>query len=84
MLRVYLDQNKWIDLARAATGNPKGERFRDALDMCRAASAAKEASNSPKSFYPAENKSLKQARHSLSLVRKDAAHNLNELRRTHR
>lgn len=44
MLRVYLDQNKWIDLARAATGNPKGERFRDALDMCRAASAAREAS----------------------------------------
>ncbi|MEF9411941.1 hypothetical protein V4F30_24900 [Rhodococcus sp. IITD102] len=44
MLRVYLDQNKWIDLARAATGNPKGERFRDALDMCRAASASKRAS----------------------------------------
>ncbi len=27
MLRVYLDQNKWIDLARAANGNPLGERF---------------------------------------------------------
>lgn len=28
MLRVYLDQAKWIDLARAATGNPLGERFK--------------------------------------------------------
>jgi len=28
MLRVYLDQNKWIDLARAANGNPLGERFK--------------------------------------------------------
>jgi hypothetical protein len=27
MLRVYLDQAKWIDLARAANGNPLGERF---------------------------------------------------------
>jgi hypothetical protein len=28
VLRVYLDQNKWIDLARAANGNPLGESFR--------------------------------------------------------
>jgi hypothetical protein len=27
MLRVYLDQAKWIDLARAANGNPLGKRF---------------------------------------------------------
>jgi hypothetical protein len=27
MLRVYLDQAKWIDLARAANGNPLGEPF---------------------------------------------------------
>lgn len=40
MLRVYLDQNKWIDLARAATGHPGGDRFRDALDVCRAAAAS--------------------------------------------
>lgn len=40
MLRVYLDQNKWIDLARAATGSPHGERFADALAMCRAGVAS--------------------------------------------
>lgn len=37
MLRVYLDQNKWIDLARAAHGRPDGARFVDALDAARAA-----------------------------------------------
>lgn len=37
MLRVYLDQNKWVDLARAAAGRPDGERFADALAVCRAA-----------------------------------------------
>lgn len=36
MLRVYLDQNKWVDLARAATGRRLGEPFKDALDVCRA------------------------------------------------
>lgn len=44
MLRVYLDQNKWVDLARAATGHPLGERFRDALDVCRAAARSGAAS----------------------------------------
>jgi hypothetical protein len=28
---VYLDQNKWIDLARAATGHPRGAAFVDVL-----------------------------------------------------
>jgi len=37
MLRVYLDQNKWIDLARAASGHGKGTPFIDALDAGRAA-----------------------------------------------
>lgn len=31
MLTVYLDQNKWIDLARAETGHPLGAPFVDAL-----------------------------------------------------
>lgn len=44
VLRVYLDQNKWIDLARAATGHPLGARFVDALVAARAAVAAEEAS----------------------------------------
>lgn len=37
MLRIYLDQNKWIDLARAAVGHPRGKDFEDALAVCRAA-----------------------------------------------
>lgn len=40
MLRVYLDQNKWVDLARAATGHRLGARFEDALAMARAGVAA--------------------------------------------
>lgn len=39
MLRIYLDQNKWVDLARAATGHHHGQRFTDALAMCRASVA---------------------------------------------
>lgn len=37
MLRVYLDQNKWIDLARAREGQPAGGRYRDALAVSEAA-----------------------------------------------
>jgi hypothetical protein len=40
VLRVYLDQNKWVDLARAATGHRLGERFADALAMAGAGVAA--------------------------------------------
>lgn len=36
MLRIYLDQNKWVDLARAATGHPRGGQFADALTLARA------------------------------------------------
>lgn len=35
MVTVYLDQAKWIDLARALHGRADGERFRDALDVAR-------------------------------------------------
>lgn len=35
VLRIYLDQNKWVDLALAAIGHPSGERFTDALAICR-------------------------------------------------
>ncbi len=34
-LRVYLDQNKWIDLARAATGHRDGARYVDVLEIAR-------------------------------------------------
>jgi hypothetical protein len=30
---VYLDQNKWIDLARAHHGDPRGARFKDTFDF---------------------------------------------------
>ncbi|WP_147794792.1 hypothetical protein [Cellulomonas sp. Y8] len=40
MLRVYLDQNKWVDLARAAAGHPRGGQFADALTLARAGVAA--------------------------------------------
>jgi hypothetical protein len=33
MLRIYLDQNKWIDLARAQVGDKQGEPFQDALTI---------------------------------------------------
>ncbi len=44
MLRVYLDQNKWIDLARAATGHRHGARFVGALASAQAAVASGTAS----------------------------------------
>jgi hypothetical protein len=37
LLRIYLDQNKWIDLARAATGHLNGVKFVEALAAARAA-----------------------------------------------
>jgi hypothetical protein len=44
MKRIYLDQNKWIDLAAASKGLAKGEPFADALVLVRAAVAAGTAS----------------------------------------
>ena len=44
MLRVYLDQNKWVDLARARTGHRLGAPFEDALTIARAAVSAQTAS----------------------------------------
>jgi len=35
MVRVYLDQAKWIDLGRAMHGRADGERFRAAFDVAR-------------------------------------------------
>jgi hypothetical protein len=40
VLRVYLDQNKWIELARAAHGHRLGAPVQDVLDVARAAVAA--------------------------------------------
>jgi hypothetical protein len=44
MLRVYLDQNKWIDLARALNGDELGAPFRDAATVICAAVDAGRAS----------------------------------------
>jgi hypothetical protein len=35
---VYLDQNHWISLAKAAVGHSQGEQFKEALEACLAAS----------------------------------------------
>ena len=43
-MRIYLDENKWIDLARAATGHPLGQRYADTLTAARAAVSAGTAS----------------------------------------
>lgn len=40
MLRVYLDQSKWVDLGRAATAHQRGRQFEDALAMAQAGVAA--------------------------------------------
>ncbi len=37
---LYLDQNKWIDLARAHYGRPEGQPFQDALRAVRTATEA--------------------------------------------
>ncbi|MUL47109.1 hypothetical protein FZI85_04055 [Mycobacterium sp. CBMA293] len=37
VLTVYLDQNKWIDLARAATGHPRGAEFVETLAVLKQA-----------------------------------------------
>src|ERR1700684_342474 len=44
MLRVYLDENKWIDLARAVSGHPEGEKFKTAAMMIAASVGRGEAS----------------------------------------
>lgn len=44
MLRVYLDQNKWIDLMHALEGDERAERFQDATIMVTPAADAGYAS----------------------------------------
>jgi hypothetical protein len=44
MRRVYLDENKWIDLARAVSGHPQGEKFQTVAMMVAAAVSRAEAS----------------------------------------
>ncbi|BBY62825.1 hypothetical protein [Mycolicibacterium helvum] len=43
MLTIYLDQNKWIDLARAESGHPGGIAFVDILQAFRRAAHEKRA-----------------------------------------
>jgi hypothetical protein len=46
MIRVYLDQNKWIDLAKAASGRSDGLRYRPVLQ------AAKDAVRRGNAIFP--------------------------------
>lgn len=50
MLHIYLDQFAWIGLAKAAHGRPDGARYRDALEMCRAA-RVREVASFPLDLY---------------------------------
>jgi hypothetical protein len=43
VLTVYLDQNKWIDLARADTGHPMGAAFVDTLVLLKQAADERRA-----------------------------------------
>ncbi len=68
MKRIYLDQNKWIDLAAAAKGLKKGERHQDALTLAQAGVARGYASF-PLSFIhyiETENRRPWQARQELA------------------
>lgn len=50
MLHIYLDQFAWIGLAKAAHGRPDGARYRNALEMCRAA-RVREVASFPLDLY---------------------------------
>lgn len=78
MLRVYLDQNKWIDLARAATGHTQGERFTGALAAARTAAASGTAS------FPLDIfRHLETAKRANDRSRTDVADLIHELSRQH-
>jgi len=78
MLRVYLDQNKWIDLARAATGHPAGARYVEVLEAARAAVAAGTASFPLDMFRYAETSKRSDDR-----SRNDVANVMSELSNRH-
>lgn len=78
MMRVYLDQNKWIDLARAATSHSSGARYVDALNAARAAAAAGTASFPLDMFRYAETRKRANDR-----SRNDVADVMIELSRQH-
>lgn len=78
MLRVYLDQNKWIDLARAATGHKHGKRFAGALAAARAA-AATGAASFPLDIY----RHLETGKRANDRSRIDVADLIHELSKQH-
>ena len=78
MLRVYLDQNKWIDLARAATGHRDGARFVGAL-----ASAQADVASGTASFPLDIYRYLETARRADHRSRLDVADLMFELSKQH-
>jgi hypothetical protein len=75
-LRAYLDQNKWIDLARAATGHPEGHRFADVLEIARHGSKAGLVDFPLSSVHYMETLRMRSGRH-----RRDVGGVMNELSR---
>lgn len=55
MLHVYLDQNKWIDLGRAKSGDRRGVRYLDVYEDMKAATLARTASFPLSSVHLAES-----------------------------
>lgn len=78
MKRIYLDQNKWIDLARANKGLPQAAAFDDTLLVLRAAVASGEVSLPLSSAHYMET----QTRRSWE-SRRDLATTMAELSRMH-
>ncbi|MDQ3764451.1 MAG: hypothetical protein M3460_23685 [Actinomycetota bacterium] len=79
MLRIYLDQNKWIDLARARTGHASGKMYIAAYEAAKAAVEAGSASFplSSAHYFEAHKQAVAQrrvdlARTMLELSRLDA------------
>jgi hypothetical protein len=73
MLRVYLDQNKWIDVMRALNGDPMGDRFRDVALMITAAVEAGDASFPLSSGHVYETWKARRAERRQPLARTMAA-----------
>jgi hypothetical protein len=76
VLFVYLDQAKWIDLARAAHGDPAGSRYEPALAAARAAVAEGRAA-----FPLSSGHYIETWRQSNDGRRRRLAHTMSELSR---
>lgn len=68
MQRIYLDQNKWVDLARARTGHDLGKPFVEAYEAAKAAAQNGQASFplSAAHYFETHKQSSEQRRRDLA------------------